>query len=161
MPGMDGNILLTRGVLISVMWPPKQGSHSCILSQRRQHPLDKMSEMTYYVNMNPKDKPVIWLGGEIKTPPMSKEARTKAGYLMRMLQTGEILSLPESRPMPTIGVRCHELRINDKDSTWRVIYRIEKDAILILEVFKKKTVKTPKSVIELCQRRAKSFEDIS
>ena len=59
------------------------------------------------------DKPLIWLHGEIKTPPLSVSARIEAGVLLRRLQRGEGLSLPESRPMPTIGPRCHELRIGD------------------------------------------------
>jgi len=47
--------------------------------------------------------------------------------------------MPQSRPMPSIGARCHELRINDEDVTWRIVYRIDTDAIIILEVFDKKT----------------------
>lgn len=54
------------------------------------------------------------------------------------------LAMPQSSPMPGIGIRCHELRINDRDLTWRIVYRIESGAIVILEVFKKKTSKTPK-----------------
>ncbi len=117
-----------------------------------------MSVLTYSIYMNPKDKPIIWLSGEVKTPPMSKEARIEAGYLLRMLQAGHLLSLPHSRPMPVVGNGCHELRINDKASTWRIMYRIDKDAILILEVFQKKTAATPKSVITTCKERAKSFD---
>ena len=111
--------------------------------------------------MNPTDKPLVWLSGEVKSPPLSKEARIEAGYLLRMLQAGHSLSLPHSRPMPSVGPRCHELRINDKTSTWRIIYRIDDDAVLILEVFQKKTAKTPKSVIETCQQRAKKFDSDS
>ena len=103
-------------------------------------------------------KHIIWLGTEVKSPPLSREARLKTGYLLRMLQGGEPLSLPDSRPMPRIGLRCHELRINDTELTWRVIYRIDKDAILILDVFPKKTVQTPKAVIESCRLRAKAFD---
>ncbi|HWL50920.1 MAG TPA: hypothetical protein VNQ90_00690, partial [Chthoniobacteraceae bacterium] len=55
-------------------------------------------------------KPLRWLSGEVKTPPMSMEARREVGYLLRMLQEGEKLSLPHSRPMPSVGARCHELR---------------------------------------------------
>ena len=84
---------------------------------------------------------------------MGKDARLKAGYFVRMLQGGETLSLPESRPMPSIGPRCHELRIRDKDSTWRVVYRLDPDSVLIVEVFSKKTQKTPKHVIETCKTR--------
>jgi hypothetical protein len=48
------------------------------------------------------DKPLAWLAGEIKTPPLSSEARQDAGVLLRRLQRGELLSMPESRPMPSI-----------------------------------------------------------
>ena len=61
--------------------------------------------------MNPTDKPLVWLGGEVKSPPLSKEARLEAGHWLRTLQAGHALSLPHSRPMPAIGPRCHELRI--------------------------------------------------
>jgi phage-related protein len=111
--------------------------------------------------MNPTDKPLVWLSGEVKSPPMSKEARIEAGYLMRMLQAGHSLSLPHSRPIPSIGPRCHELRIGDKDVTWRIVYRVDPDVVLVLEVFQKKTAKTPKSVIATCQQRAKMFDSDS
>jgi phage-related protein len=109
--------------------------------------------------VRPKDKPLVWLHGEIKTPPMSQAARVEAGYLLRQLQRGETLSMPQSRPMSTIGSRCHELRINDSNVTWRVLYRVNKDAIVILEVFAKKTGKTPKGVIATCRNRLKEYED--
>jgi phage-related protein len=80
--------------------------------------------------MSPKDKPSAWLHGEIKTPPFSKEARLEAGFLLRLLQRGESIGMPRSRPMPTIGPHCHELRIQDKQQTWRIIYRIDPDAIV-------------------------------
>jgi hypothetical protein len=59
------------------------------------------------------DKPLVWLEGEVKTPPFSKGARLAAGFLLRRLQMGEVLRMPESRPMPSIGPRCHELRVQD------------------------------------------------
>ena len=108
--------------------------------------------------MNPYDKPINWLGGDFKTPPMSKDARLKAGYYLRMLQGGEMLSMPESRPMPSIGKRCHELRIRDEDSTWRVVYRLDPGSILIVEVFSKKTQQTPKHVIETCKARLREYD---
>ena len=109
--------------------------------------------------MSPKDKPLAWLHGEIKTPPMSRNARLEAGYLLRQLQRGELLSMPQSRPMPGVGPRCHELRINDANGTWRVMYRIDDDAIVILEVFAKKTGKTPKTIIDTCRKRLKEYDD--
>lgn len=109
--------------------------------------------------MSPKDKPLAWLHGEVKTPPLSPEARLEAGFLLRRLQQGEALGMPASRPMPSVGARCHELRINDKAVTWRLMYRIEPDAIVILDVFAKKTPATPKAVIDACKRRLKEYEN--
>ena len=109
--------------------------------------------------MSPKDKPLIWLFGAVKTPPFSSSARLEAGFLLRRLQKGERISMPHSRPMPTIGPRCHELRINDDKLTWRVIYRIDADAIVILDVFEKKTTKTPKRIIDVCQDRLKGYDN--
>jgi phage-related protein len=103
-------------------------------------------------------KPVLWLHGEVKTPPFSEAARKETGDLLRALQDGERLSLPKSRPMPSIGPRCHELRINDETVTWRIIYRIDPDAILIADVFSKKTPATPKSVIDACQQRYARYD---
>ena len=108
--------------------------------------------------MNPSDKPLVWLGDKIKSPPLSPEARIEAGYLLRCLQTGITLSLPQSRPMPMIGPRCHELRIRDMASTWRIMYRLDEDAVVILEVFQKKTARTPQSVIKTCRTRARLYD---
>jgi phage-related protein len=93
--------------------------------------------------------------GEVKTPPFSKLARLQAGFLLRLLQRGEKIALPHSRPMPSIGRRCHELRVSDEKVSWRIVYRIDADAIVILEVFSKKTGKTPKSIIATCRRRVR------
>ena len=108
--------------------------------------------------MSPSDKPLVWLRGEVKTPPFSAESRLEAGYLLRRLQQGESLSMPQSRPMPGIGKRCHELRVNDAGHTWRIVYRIDDDAIVILEVFDKKDAKTLQSVIDTCKGRIKLYD---
>ncbi len=108
--------------------------------------------------MNPQDKPLAWLHGEIKTPPLSREARLEAGFLLRRLQRGESLGMPHSRPLPGLGPRCHELRVKDITGNWRLIYRIDTDAIVIAEIFCKKTRKTPKGILELCQRRFKEYD---
>ncbi len=106
------------------------------------------------------DKPLVWLHGEVKTPPFTAEARLEAGILLRRLQRGEVLSLPHSRPMPNIGARCHELRIVDRDHTWRIVYRLDVDAVVVAEVFSKKTQQTPKHVLATCRRRLKQFDGI-
>ena len=111
--------------------------------------------------MSPGDKPLVWLAGEIKSPPLSDEARVEAGFLLRRVQAGENLSLPQSRPMPTIGGGCHELRIVDRNATWRVVYFVARDAVVILDVFSKKTQETPQQVIEACKRRLKAYRSVA
>ena len=108
--------------------------------------------------MSPNDKDLVWLHGEVRTPPFSQQARLEAGYLLRQLQRGTRLAMPQSRPMPTIGRRCHELRINDEKCTWRIVYRIDTDAIVILEVFDKKTNTTPRHVIDTCKERIRRYD---
>jgi phage-related protein len=114
--------------------------------------------MTYTTPAGAGGKPLVWLHGEIKTPPMSTFVRLQAGYLLRRLQRGEILSMPESRPMPCIGPRCHELRIGAGGVAWRIFYRLDPDAIVILDVLKKKTPATPQAVIETCKRRLADYD---
>ncbi len=109
--------------------------------------------------MSPRDRPLVWLHGEVKSPPFSHAARVEAGYLLRRLQRGDTLTLPHSRPMPGVGARCHELRIGDAGVTWRILYRIDPDAIVIAAVFPKKTAQTPQSVIETARRRLKEYDN--
>lgn len=109
--------------------------------------------------MRKADKVLVWLSGEIKSPPFSPEARIRAGYLLRRLQRGENLAMPDSRPMPSLGDRCHELRLRDGKQAWRIVYRIDSDAVVLLDVFKKKTGRTPKQVIDTCRKRLSRYED--
>lgn len=105
-------------------------------------------------------KPLLLLSVEIKTPPLSEHVRRRAGYLLRMLQCGEPLSMPDSRAMPGLGPRCHELRIVDSVAqvTWRIIYRLDPDCIVIADVFTKKTQKTPADVIWRVKARLKRYD---
>jgi len=61
--------------------------------------------------------------------------------------------------MPAIGARCHELRIIDEGASWRIVYRADSDAIVILEVFSKKTPATPQSVINACKARLREYDN--
>lgn len=106
------------------------------------------------------DKPLVILSGQIKTPPLSEAARLEAGYLLRRLQKRQVLSLPHSRPMPSIGPRVHELRIQDPitRSTWRIVYRADPNEILVVDVFAKKTQATPKQLIAQCKQRLRIWD---
>jgi phage-related protein len=103
-------------------------------------------------------KPLVWLHGEVRTPPFSRAARLEAGFLLRRLQDGESIEMPSSRPMPAIGRNCHELRIDDGGITWRLVYHLEPDAVVILEVFQKKSRTTPKQIVEVTRRRLRSYQ---
>jgi phage-related protein len=87
-----------------------------------------------------------------------KPPRIETGELLRDVQMGESLGMPNSRPMPSIGRRCHELRIVDRDRTWRIIYRIDEDAILVADVFQKTTQTTPVHTIVACKRRLRGYD---
>jgi phage-related protein len=117
-----------------------------------------MSDATYPGIVSGSDKPLVWLHGEIRTPPFSEAGRIEAGYLLRLLQKGQVLTMPHSRPMPAIGARCHELRVRDAEASWRIVYRADSDAIVILAVFSKKTRATPKAVVEACMRRLGEYD---
>jgi phage-related protein len=109
--------------------------------------------------VTPNDKPLVWLHGQVKSPPFSKAARLEAGFLLRKLQKGQMLEMPHSRAMPVIGERCHELRIVDADAMWRIFYRIDPDAIVILEVYAKKSRTTPRLIIAKVRKRLREYDD--
>jgi len=111
--------------------------------------------------MSTGDKPLRWLEGVLDTPPVSREARRAAGLLLRRLQRGESLGMPESRPMPAIGKRVHELRVRDDGArvTWRIVYRVDHAAVLVVHWWAKKTEQTAKRDLDLCKRRLRAYDE--
>ncbi len=107
-----------------------------------------------------KNKPLVWLSGKIKTPPFSKKSRKEAGFFLRIIQRGNELCNPPFDPIPEIGKSCYDLHIKDKDKTWRIIIHVDSDCIVILEVFSKKTQKTPEKVKKVCKERLKRYFEI-
>lgn len=105
-------------------------------------------------------KPVLWLSGEVKSPPFTPEGRQEAGMLLRLLQEGERLAMPMAEPLPDVGRRCGALRVRDAGHNWRIMYRIDDDAVLVLDVYSKKTRKIPDEVIERCQQRLQHYEAV-
>lgn len=103
------------------------------------------------------DRPLVWLHGEIRSPPFSPEARLEAGELLRRLQRGETLRLPHSRPMPILGRACHELRIVDAEVSWRIMYHLRRDAVVILAIFAKQARRTPHQEIDAGRRRLRRY----
>ncbi len=68
--------------------------------------------------------------------------------------------MPHSRLMPSIGKRCHEIRARDAKALWRIVYRIDPDAIVLAGVLDKDTSKTPKSFIAICQARLMAYDNV-
>ena len=64
--------------------------------------------------------------------------------------------MPLSRPMPSIGARCHELRVRDGGKQWKLIYRTDQDATLVVDLFRKTT---PKQAIDRCRRRLRQYDE--
>ena len=108
----------------------------------------------------PERKPLVLLSGQVKTPPFTAEGRMEAGELLRALQEGQVLSMPHAEALPSLGARCGALRVRDAGQNWRIMYRLDKDVVVILEVYGKKTPKIPDEVIDRCKDRLKSYDSI-
>jgi phage-related protein len=102
-----------------------------------------MAKATAGEQDEPLGKPLVWLHGEIKTPPF---------------QQGQQLSMPQAEHLPNVGARCGALRVRDAGHNWRIVYRADADAVLVLEVYSKKTRKIPDEVIKRCQDRLKRYD---
>ncbi|MCX7420756.1 MAG: type II toxin-antitoxin system RelE/ParE family toxin [Planctomycetia bacterium] len=50
------------------------------------------------------------------------------------------------------------MRVRDENENWRIMYRIDDDAIVIVAVFSKKTQQTPKTVIDKCRKRLVEYD---
>jgi phage-related protein len=110
----------------------------------------------------PHRKPLVFLlGNPIKTPPMGELCRRMAGQMLSRIQRGEMILFPLSRPMPSIGSRVHELRLDDRSTSWRIIYRIDASAIVVVSLFEKRGRKTTKREITLARRRLRDFDRIT
>lgn len=78
--------------------------------------------------------------------------------LLRLLQEGETLSMPQAEALPDIGPRCGALRIRDAGHNWRIMYRVDDDAVVVLDVYAKKTPKIPGEVVHRCKDRLKRYD---
>lgn len=47
-----------------------------------------------------------------------------------------------------------------RDVTWRIVYRLDADAVVILDVFNK-TRQTPRSVIDTCKQRPRDYDAVA
>ncbi len=103
---------------------------------------------------------IWWQVDRPSTPPLGKVARRRAGFLLRLLQLGELpLKEPHVKRMRDLGRGVYELRIPDAGDRWRLIFRIDDDAIVVVEVFKKKTGKTPNRYKNAARQRLRLYDN--
>lgn len=89
---------------------------------------------------------------ELKEFP--EEVRGDLADALARLEAGLNLSMPLSRPMPSIAPGAHELRFRDRSGIYRVVYWIRrKNEIWLVHAFKKKTQQTPSLNIEVAKQR--------
>jgi len=117
-----------------------------------------MSILTYSCRQHGVEKPLVWLHGQITTPPLGTKARIEMGYNLRLLQQGAMLGMPCARPVRTTGRGCYELRARDAGVNWRLMYRVADDAIVILGVFAKTSRATAERIVDICRRRLALYD---
>ena len=93
---------------------------------------------------------------ELKEFP--EDVRGDLADALARLDAGLKLSLPLSRPMPSIHSGAHELRFRDRSGIYRVIYYIRRqNDIWLVHAFKKKTQQTPSQSIEVAKQRIRGL----
>lgn len=102
-------------------------------------------------------KRVVWNGNHFKVPPFTEAGQMEAGTLLRLLQEGEALGPPQAKPLPAVGPRCGELRVRDAQHNWRIVYHIDDDFVVILDVFAKTSPQAQKQSIARCQKRLAEY----
>ena len=88
------------------------------------------------------------------------EVKDKLGQSLFDIQQGLKLTMPKSRPMPTVAMGAEELRVKGKDGIFRAFYHTKDErGILLFHAFVKKTQQTPFLEIELGKKRLKELLD--
>lgn len=88
----------------------------------------------------------------LKTFPV--EVRKAIGKAILELQKGYNLTMPLSRPMPSVALGVEELRVKDLAGIYRTFYyKKSVRGILVFHAFVKKTQKTPDREITLGRKR--------
>ena len=104
-----------------------------------------------------KSKTVVWDKAALEiVREFSLEVRQEIGALLRLLQNGEFLGMPRSRPVKNLAPSAFELRVKDRSGIYRVFYvYYDKHRIIVPHAFTKKTQRTPLNEIETARKRLK------
>jgi len=102
-------------------------------------------------------KEVLWLGdSKSVTSGFPGAVKEDLGFQLYELQKGR--TPQKSRPMKSIGAGVFELKEQDHQGWYRVIYTLQiKNKIYVLHSFKKQSAKTSKTDLELAKKRLKSI----
>lgn len=89
-----------------------------------------------------------------------REVRDRLGKALYLLQAGDHLGMPLSRPMPSVATGVAELRLRSADGQFRTFYFTSTpQGILVIHAFAKKTRQTPSAEIQLGRKRLKEMLD--
>jgi phage-related protein len=85
------------------------------------------------------------------------EVKVNLGYSLRLLQWGEAPT--DYRPLPSVANGLYELRDQDKDGWYRVIYLSRSnDVIHVVHAFEKDTLKMPEHEKEVARQNLKAVK---
>jgi len=104
----------------------------------------------------------FWLHGEIKTPPFTATARLEAGFAASPIaNAGEKIGLPQVRLMPRHWARAVQSYVfRTRTVTWRILYRLDTDAIVIVAVVlrRKKLPPPPATIVTTAKARLRQYD---
>lgn len=87
-----------------------------------------------------------------------EEVRGDLADAIARLERGHMLSMPLSRPMPSIGAGVHELRLKDRSGVYRCVYWLAGGGfIYLIHAFKKATQKTSQRDMEIARERLRKI----
>jgi phage-related protein len=105
------------------------------------------------------DKPLVWGGRGNQNPSVLAKSQIGSGIFASETAAERNARHASFSTAAVDWSAVPELRINDERSAWRIVYRIDSDAIIILDVFSKKNRTTPKVIVDLCKRRLREYEN--
>ena len=89
-----------------------------------------------------------------------KPARREIGEAIFELQKGSRLTMPLSRPMPSVAPGVHEIRVRDSAGIYRAFYLLKSErGVIVFHAFEKRTQRTPAHEIKLGRKKLREMLD--
>ena len=98
-------------------------------------------------------KKIIWTGATKRDLiSLGQDVCARVGFELFHVQMGR--EPADWKPMPEVGAGVKEIRVKIKSGAYRAIYiATSRQAVYVLNVFNKKTQRTPKREIDLAKNR--------